>query len=53
MINETFDAFPIDLSAFNGPICKQQCFQTFKDGGCVCGGGVFGEGGKGEAISES
>lgn len=31
--------FPIDLSAFNGPICKQQCFQTLKDGVCVWGGG--------------
>lgn len=28
--------FPIDLSAFNGPICKQSCFQTLKDGVCVC-----------------
>ena len=28
--------FPIDLSAFNGPICKQQCFQALKDHVCVC-----------------
>lgn len=40
-LNETFDAFPIDLSAFNGPICKQQSFQTFKDGVCVGGGMVW------------
>lgn len=31
-----FYAFPIDLSAFNEPICKQQCFQIFKDVLCVC-----------------
>ena len=47
-----FYVFPIDLSAFNGPICKQQCFQTLKDHVyvCVC---VFGEGWQREKTSHS